>query len=382
MSSNSPFLSEELLSMQREIRRFVTEQVQPRADEWERDGAVPRDVLRAMGTAGFFSLRVPSEEGGLGLGPLGSVAFAEALATSTYGGFDITVLVHTDMASPHIIASGTPDQRARYVPGILSGEAITAIAVTEPDAGSDVAQLRTRAEPKDGGYLLNGTKLYITNGALGDVVVVAARTDPAHRYGISTFLVDRGTPGLHVARKLDKTGWLSSDTAELVFDDCWVASDQLLGTEHRGFYEIMRNFQNERLVLAAMAVGQSQTALDLAVRWTRARHVFGKALYEQGSVRQRLAMLQAKVDAARAGLYHAAWLLEHASPDSVRAVSGSKAFACELVNEVMYTCVQFHGGLGYMRESAIERMSRDARVLSIGGGATEVMLEEIAKRTA
>lgn len=210
--------------------------------------------------------------------------------------------------------------------------------------------------------------------------IVAARTDPDNRYGISMFLVPAHTEGFEVTRKLDKHGWLCSDTAELSLNDVWVSDDQLLGTPHRGFYATMQNFQNERMVLVGMGVGAAQTAIDLTNQYTQDRKAFGGHLYDLGAIRQRLAMNQAKVDAVRASMYHAAWM-EEQGLDNVKEMSGVKAWGCEVVNQVMYDCLQFHGGSGYMRDSAIERMTRDARILPIGGGATEVMLEEVAKRS-
>ena len=194
------------------------------------------------------------------------------------------------------------------------------------------------------------------------------------------FHVPAGTEGFSVAKKLDKHGWLCSDTAELTLDNVFVPDDMLLGTPHRGFYETMKNFQNERMVLIGMGVGAAQAAIDMTNEYCQNRPAFGGHLFDLGAIRQRMAMNQAKVDAARASMYHAAWLGDQGE-DNVKEMSGAKAFGCEIVNEVMYDCLQFHGGMGYMRESAIERMSRDARILPIGGGATEVMLEEVAKRS-
>jgi len=318
--------------------------------------------------------------GGLERGALASAVFSETLGRSTFGDFEVTVLAHTDMASPHLVHSGNEEQQDRYMERIIRGECITAIAVTEPDAGSDVAGIRTRAHHEGGDWVLNGFKLFITNGVYGDLFVVAARTQPDNPRGLSMFLVEADTPGLEVSRKLEKTGWLCSDTAELAFRDCRVPGENLLGTPHRGFYEIMRNFQNERLVLSGMRIGASQQALRITYDWTQSRKTFGGVLFDKQVIRQRLAMLQARVDAARQLHDHTAWLMEQ-GVDATREVSELKALAGELVNEVLYACVQFHGGLGYMRESAIERMARDARVMPIGGGATEVMLEEVAKRT-
>jgi len=371
--------TEELEAIRDHTIDFVRNEVMPNGNEWEADGRVPRDVLREMGALGMFSLRVPEKWGGVGLGPMASATFAEALGTSTFAGFDVTVLVHTDMAMPHLINAGTNEQLDRYLPSVLSGECILSIGVTEPDAGSDVAGIRTSAVRDGDGWRLNGSKMFITNAVHGDMTIVAARTKPDDRYGISMFLLDQGTEGFSVAKKLDKTGWRCSDTAELSFVDVWLPDSQLLGTLHRGFYETMRNFQNERMVLVGMGVGASQAAIDMTVEYTSERKAFGGHLFDLGAIRQRLAMRQAEVDAMRASLYHCAWLTEQGH-DTAREVSGLKAWACEVANRVMYDCVQFHGGMGYMRESAIERMSRDARILPIGGGATEVMLEEVAKR--
>jgi acyl-CoA dehydrogenase len=372
-------LDEDLLAIRRQTEEFVAKEIVPKADAWEEAGSVPRPVLLQMGELGFLGLRHPERYGGLAKGALYSAVFAEALASSTFGGFEVTVLVHTDMASPHLLHSGSEEQLERYMAKIIRGECLTAIAVTEPAAGSDVAGIRTTARRDGDDYVLNGSKFFITNGVTADLVIVAARTEPADPRGLSMFLVERGTPGLTVSRKLPKTGWLSSDTAELSFQDCRVPAANLLGTEHRGFYEIMKNFQNERLVLSGMCVGASQKALDLTVDWTRARGAFGGVLFDKQAIRQRLAMQQARTDAARQLLYHSAWLMEQ-GVDATREVSELKALAGELVNDALYDCVQFHGGVGFIRESAIERMSRDARVMTIGGGATEVMLEEVAKR--
>ncbi len=376
---NSIYLDEDLAALQRQTLEFVAREVVPQADAWERSGSVPRAVLRQMGELGFLGLRCPESYGGLGRGALASAVFSEALANSSYGGFEVTVLVHTDMASPHLLHSGSREQQERYLARIVRGECLTAIAVSEPAAGSDVAGMRTRARRDGDHFVLNGSKLFITNGVSADLLIVAARSDPANPRGISMFLVEQGTKGLSVSRKLEKTGWLSSDTAELAFQDCRVPAENLLGTLHRGFYEIMKNFQNERLVLSGMCVGASQKGLDLTYAWTQSRQAFGGVLFDKQVIRQRLAMLQARVDAARQLLYHCGWLMQQ-GVDATREVSELKALAGELVNEVMYACVQYHGGQGYMRESAIERMARDARVMSIGGGATEVMLDEVAKR--
>jgi acyl-CoA dehydrogenase len=364
--------------LREQVARFVAREVEPQGQAWEEAGSTPREVLRKMGAAGLLGLMVAPEFGGGGADALTNLVFAEALSQSTFGGFIITVLVHTDMASPHLHHAGTPQQQARWMPGITRGEIITAVGITEPGAGSDVAGLRTTARRDGEQWVLNGTKLFITNGVHADLYFIAARTGAA-RHAISIFAVEKGTPGFSVGRSLKKSGWLSSDTAELAFDDCCVPVGNLLGEEGQGFRAVMKNFQTERIALAAMAVGHSMRALDLAREHVMQRQAFGAPLWDKQAIRQRIAMLDAKTRAARAFMYHCAWAVTEGR-DVVQEVSMLKALTGELVNEVVGACQQFHGGMGYMRETAIERLWRDARVLAIGGGATEVMLDEAAKR--
>lgn len=373
--------SDDLAAIRAEIRRFVEEQVLSRGEAWEAAGEVPRQVLLDMGAIGFFGLRVPEEYGGVGMGHLASVVMAEEFGRSTFGGFSITSLVHTDLAMPYVVNFGSSEQKRAWLPSMITGETLTAIGVTEPDAGSDVAAIRTTARRDGDGHRLNGTKLYITNGGIADMVFIAARTDlevKASR-GISIFAVEKGTPGFEASRALSKMGWKSSNTAELVLDDCWVPDSHIVGELDRGFYSIMHNFQNERLVIMAMAMGEATKAIELTVEWVRNRKAFGSSLWSKQAIRQRLAMHAAEVEAARLLVYDAAWRADRGE-DVVKQVSMCKALAGELVNAVLYDCVQFHGGMGYLTESPIERMYRDARIHSIGGGATEVMLDEIAKR--
>jgi acyl-CoA dehydrogenase len=362
------------------LRRFVEKEVVPQAAAWEAQGSVPREVLRAMGKLGFLGLRYAEEYGGGALDARATALLAEELGRSTFGGFAITVLVHTDMASPHLVNAGTPEQIRKYLPRIVSGEAITAVAVTEPDAGSDVRSIRATARRHGDAWVLRGTKMFITNGALADLYFVAAKTDPAAgAKGVSMFIVEKGAPGFAVGRKLDKMGWRSSDTAELVFDECRIPAHNLLGEENLGFYAIMKNFQNERIAIAAMCMGEAAKAIELTLEYVRTRQAFGAPLWDKQAIRQRLAMLAARVEAGRQLVQHAA-ALDAEGRDCVKEVSMAKAYCAELLNEAVYDCLQFHGGFGYLKESAIERMYRDARVQSIGGGATEVMLEEVAKR--
>jgi acyl-CoA dehydrogenase len=379
--SRSACLGEEHEMLRAQVRRFVETEIKPHALAWEEQGFVPRAVLRRMGELGFLGIRYPEKYGGSEMDTLATVVLAEELGRSTFAGVAITVLVHTDMASVHLFNAGSEALKARFMPEVVAGAKIVAVGVTEPGAGSDVKAIRTSARREGDYYVLNGTKTFITNGVHADLTCVAARTDPTARpsRSVSMFLVEKGTPGFSVSRALDKHGWRSSDTAELAFDECRVPAGNLLGEEGQGFYAIMRNFQNERIVLGAMAMGEAQAAIALTLDWVTQRQAFGALLWEKQAIRQRLAMLASKVEAGRQLVHHAAWLDANGF-DATKEVSMVKAYCGELVNEVMYACVQFHGGMGFMRESTIERMARDARVQSIGGGATEVMLEEVAKR--
>ena len=364
--------------LREQVNRFITREVEPYAAAWEETGCVPREVLRKMGEAGLFGLMYESEYGGAEADALTNLVFAEALSQSTFGGFIITVLVHTDMASPHLHHAGSAAQKAKYLPGVITGETITAVAISEPGAGSDVAGMRTTARREGDEWVINGTKMFITNGVHANVYFVAAKTGTA-RHDMSMFIVEKGTPGFTVGRALKKTGWLSSDTAELIFDNVRIPADNLLGEEGKGFYSVMKNFQTERIALGAMAVGHCTRALELTLDYVRQRQAFGATLWDKQTIRHRIAMLDAKTRAARQFMYHCAWSVTQGH-DIVQEVSMLKALTGELVNEVLQTCQQFHGGMGFMRETPIERLWRDARVLGIGGGATEVMLEEVAKR--
>jgi acyl-CoA dehydrogenase len=298
----------------------------------------------------------------------------------------MAVGVHTDMASPHLYWTGSPELKDRYLPAICGGEKICAIAVTEPGGGSDVAAIRTRAVRDGGHYVLNGSKMFITNGAIADLYFVAARVpapegtgDPARRHrGISMFLVERGTPGFTVSRTLAKTGMMASDTAELAFQDVRVPGGNLLGQEGAGFYEVMRVFQRERLVASLHAVSMSERALEDTVAYVRERQAFGGPLSEKQVVRHKLADLATLVTAAKS-LTYAACLTFRAGEEAVREVSMAKLFTGEVANRIAFDCVQLHGGYGYMREYPIERFARDVRLFTIGGGTSEIMKEIIAK---
>ena len=380
--TTSPYFKLEHDMLRDQVRRFVEEEIKPYGDKWEEDGMIPRDVLKKMGANGFFGITFPEKFGGSAMDTIATAIFAEELGKCTFGGVTITALVHTDMSSVHIDNAGSEAMKAKWLPDIIAGNKIGAIGLTEPGAGSDLQGIRTKATKVDGGYIINGSKMFITNGASGDFVCTLVKTgDKNEKASRSStmFLVEKGMEGFSVAQKLQKQGWRCSDTAELLFEDCFVPEENIIGEENRGFYAAMKNLQNERTVISAMCIGEAQAAIDLTLDWVKTRKAFGGVLWDKQTIRQRLAMQAAKVEAGRQLVYFAAWK-DATGQDCVKEVSMLKAYCGELVNEVLYDCVQFHGGTGFIEESPINRMSRDVRVQSIGGGATEVMLEEVAKR--
>jgi acyl-CoA dehydrogenase len=285
---------------------------------------------------------------------------------------------HSNLCVNQIRRNGNEAQKRKYLPKLISGDHVGSLAMSEVGAGSDVMAMKLRADKKGDRYILNGTKFWITNATHADTLIVYARTGEGSR-GITAFIIEKDFKGFSIGQKIDKLGMRGSPTAELVFDDCFVPSENLLGEQDRGFYALVKNLQNERLVMGGQAIGEAAKAIEITLDWVAQRKAFGASLWSNPAIRQRLAMRAAQVEAARTLLYNTAWR-DTRGQDVNKEVSMLKALCGTLVNEVMYDCVQFHGGMGYMRESAIARMSRDARVQSIGGGATEVMLEEVAKR--
>jgi acyl-CoA dehydrogenase len=379
--NESDILSEEMRMLRAQIRRFVNEVIMPQADAWEESGNISRELFLELGKLGWLGMRHPEEYGGSGLGAMASVILGEELARCTYGGVAAAITVHSDMSISHIAHRGTHEQKQRYLPAACAGEKIGAICVTEPHAGSDVAGLKTRAVRDGDEWVIDGGKTFITNGIYGDIYIVAARTEPTAKgsRGISMFIVEKDTPGFKIARKFEKHGWRASDTAELFFDQMRVPAGNLLGEEGKGFYYIMSTFQNERLVAGAMSVGQCAKAIELTVDYVKTREAFGKTLWDQQVVRNKIGWMASKSAAARALVYQCAQMIDEGK-DTVREVSMLKAYACETLQEVVQGCLQLHGGTGFIIGTPIERMARDARILTIGGGATEVMLEEVCKR--
>jgi acyl-CoA dehydrogenase len=364
------------------VRSFVDKEVAPHVEEWETAGRIPKSIWPRMGELGFLGVEYDEKYGGAGADVLMSAVLHEECARSRSGSFAMAVGVHCDMASPHLYWTGSEALKERYLPPICRGEALTAIAVTEPGGGSDVAAIRTRAVKDGRQYVINGSKMFITNGALADIYFLAARVEAGEagkrHKGISMFLVERQTPGFSVSRTLDKMGMRASDTAELSFSDMRVPAENLLGREGVGFYEVMRVFQRERLVAGLHAVAMSERALQDTIAYVKERQAFGGPLSDKQVVRHKLADLATMIEAGR-WLTYAACHKFQAGEEAVREISMVKLFTAEMVNRVAYDCVQLHGGYGYMREYPVERFARDARLMTIGGGTSEIMRDIIAK---
>jgi acyl-CoA dehydrogenase len=378
-----PAFTEEHELLRRTVRAFVEKEVVPHVDGWEEAGRIPRAFWRRLGELGLLGLEFPPEYGGGGGDFLSSVVLGEEMARCRSGGVAFSVLVHTDMSSPWLTRYGTEAQKQRYLPGIVRGETVCALAITEPGVGSDMAGITTRAERDGDHYRLTGGKIFITNGVYGDLYFVAARTGAGtaerRHAGISMLLVERDTPGLTVSRKLDKMGMRASDTAELAFADCPVPAANLLGEEGRGFHQLAAGLQRERIMAAVLALSGAAQALEDTLGYLRERHAFGEPLAARPALRHRVADVATEIEAARRLVYHAAALYA-AGRECVTEVSMAKLFATEVANRAAYQAVQLHGGYGYMREFPVERFFRDVRLWTIASGTSEIMREIVARR--
>ena len=369
--------------LRKSVRAFVEKEVAPHVDEWETAGRIPKSFWRRLGEVGFLGLEFPVEYGGAGGDFLSSVVLGEEMARCRSGGVAFSVLVHTDMSSPWLTRYGNDAQKRKYLPGIIRGDTVCALGITEPGTGSDMANLSTRGVRNGDHYLLTGSKTFITNGVYGDLYFVAARTAPGtaerRHDGLSMFLVERGLPGFTVGRRLDKMGMLASDTAELAFHECPVPAENLLGAEGRGFQQLAAGLQRERIMAAVLALSGAAQAIEDTRAYLRERHTFGGPLSEKQALRHRMAEMVTEIEAARHLVYHAAGLY-NAGRDCITEVSMAKLFCTEVANRVAYQAVQLHGGYGYMREFPVERFFRDVRLWTIASGTSEMMKEIIAKR--
>ena len=373
---NDPFSTMERLQLRELTRAFVQREVAPHLADWERAGEVPRELHRKAAEIGLLGVGYPDSVGGQGGDALDVLVLTEELIQAGGSSGLLAALFTHGIALPHIVASGDEELIERFVRPTLRGEKIGSLAVTEPDGGSDVANLRTTAKLDGDEYVVNGAKTFITSGARADFVTTAVRTgDPGYR-GVSLLVVDRG---FTVTRRLEKMGWHCSDTAELSYVDVRVPRAHLVGEENTGFRQIMHHFASERISLAVQAYATAQRCFDLTLRWVRDRHTFGRPLASRQVVRHRLAEMARRTDVARTYVRHTA--LRVASGERlVTEVAMAKNTAVAACDYVVDQAVQLHGGLGYLRDAEVERHYRDARILGIGGGATEIMNEIIAKQ--
>jgi alkylation response protein AidB-like acyl-CoA dehydrogenase len=374
------FFTEEHDMFRKSVRDFVTKNLLPHANEWEEAEDYPKELFKTLADMNFLGIRYPEKYGGMGLDIFYDIVFYEELYRSRMPGLCLDVMVDTDMATPVLFKHGTEEQKTKYLTKMIKGEAVFAIGYTEPNAGSDVARIRSTAKKTDGGYLLNGSKIFITNGTWADYIIVAAKTDSTKDHkGITLFLLDTKTKGFTVGRKLKKLGHHTSHTAELFFDDCFVPENMVVGEVNKGFYYIMEGFQTERIMGSVGVIALAQVALEDAVSYSKERMTFGKPISQHQAIAHKMVDMATQLEAARQLAYNGAWLLDQGE-DATKEISMAKLYSCEVANKVTYDAIQVFGGYGYMEEYPVARAYRDARMFTIGAGTTEIMKEIIAKR--
>lgn len=375
----SPFETPERTALRKTVRRFMENEVLPYLGDWERAGELPRDLHRKAGELGLLGVAFPEHAGGGGGDYLDALTVTEEIHYAGGSGGLIASLFTCGIAVPHLAEAGDDGQLAKWVRPTLAGEKIGALAVTEPDGGSDVASVRTTARREGDHYLVDGAKTFITSGCRADFVTTVVRTGEPGAHGISLLVVERGTPGFTVTRKLEKMGWHCSDTAELSYVDVRVPADNLVGAENTGFAQVATQFVTERLSLAVQAYATAQRALDLTIEWCRLRETFGRPLISRQLVQHTLVEMARRIDVARTYVRQTAQ--RHvAGAEVVAEACFAKNTAVEAGEWVVHEAVQLHGGLGYMAESEVERHYRDMRILGIGGGTDEILAQLAAKR--
>jgi acyl-CoA dehydrogenase len=362
---------EEHIIFRDSLRKFLDREIVPDFEQWEKDGIVPRSAWKKMGENGFLCPWVEEKYGGAGADFLYSVIICEEMFYRGITG--LVAPLHSDIIVPYIDSYGSEEQKTKWLPGCVTGDILTAIAMTEPNTGSDLAAIRTTAVRDGDSYVINGQKTFISIGLVSDLVIVVAKTDPKAGYkGVSLICVEAGTPGFNRGRKLEKMGWHSQDTAELSFEDCRVPVSNILGAEGKGFYYLMQKLQRERLVASLMAQGMAEAMLDMTVKYCKERMIFGSPV---GSFQHNTFKIVDMATEIQLGRTFIDSLIEEhlAGEDITQKVSMAKAWIPEMANRVAYHCVQLHGGYGYMEEYPICRFTRDARVIAIFAGTTEVM---------
>ncbi len=373
-----PPFTPEHQELRESIRGFILKELAPHADQWERDRWFPNEVFEKLAGNGFLGLKYPEEYGGQGGDYLHDAVFTEELVHCGSGGLGAGIGAHIGIATPPIFKFGTEDQKQRYLVPAIAGKKIAALGITEPDAGSDVAGLKTTAKKVDGGWQVNGSKMFITNGVRADFVVTAVKTTgEGGHHGISFLIVDTDQPGF-VAEKIEKMGWHASDTALISMDDVFVPEENLLGRENEGFYLIMANFQWERLLMALGSVAAMQSAFDKTLQFALERKAFGREIGHFQVIRHKFAEMAVTIETGRALTYHALRLF-HDGHDAIKEVTMAKLATQRAAFDLADTCLQIHGGAGYMVEYGIERACRDLRLGPIGGGTDEIMKEILGK---
>ena len=375
---NYPQFTAEHNALRKTVREWCLKDLYPNTHEWEAKRLFPREVFDKAAELGLLGIRVPEEYGGLGLDWWYTAAYAEEMVNCGMAGLTMALLVQSDMATPVIGEIGNDYHKRNFWMPAVKGQAIAALGVTEPDAGSDVAAIRTTARRDGDDYVINGSKTYITNGTRADFITLAVRTGGPGHGGISLVLFPTDTKGFRITRKLEKMGNHCSDTAELSFEDCRIPVKNLLGEENQGFYSIMMNFQGERLVGALSAVAGAQLILDKTIQWCQDRKTFGRSLTGHQTVRHSLVQLEAELEAARQLAYRATDLMAR-NKDAMREITMAKLIGGETANRVVDRCLQLWGGMGYMDEADVSRSYRDVRLITIGGGASEIMREILTK---
>ena len=372
------YFSEEHEMFRKSLRDFLKREVKPNLNQWEKDGKIPKEIWKKMGEMGFLGLSFPEKYGGSNLDFFFEVVLNEEMGRLNSGGFTVTQQAVQYMSGPYILKYGSDLLKSKYLPGIISGDLISCIGITEPNAGSDVQNIQTNAIKKGDNYIVNGSKTFITNGVYGDFIVTVVKTDPAAKSkGISLLVIDLDSPGI-TKTKIDKLGWRSSDTAELSFDNVVVPSENLVGEEGKGFYYLMNGLQLERLCFMPSSIATMEFAISESLNYMNERKAFGKSINKLQVLRHGIAQLSSEIEALKVFSYYCCSLYDKKIYD-VKLCSMGKLLCTELHEKVSTQCLQFFGGNGYTEDYPMARMYRDSRVGTIGGGTSEIMRDIIAK---
>lgn len=376
----APYFTEEHDLLRKTIRQFIEKEVSPFLNEWEESGEFPKEIMKRMGELGFLGLRYPKEVGGQGWDYFAGIVFAEELTRTGFGGFPMAVAVQTDMATPPILEFGNADQKESFLTPALKGEKLAAIGISEPNYGSDVAAIQTRAVKDGNEWVINGAKMFITNAPRADFITLVVRTSDTPGYkGLSMILVEMDRPGITISKKLDKVGMRSSDTAEIIFEDVRVPLENLLGREGNGFAQIMWELQGERMIAAAGSIGMAEYAYEYAYRYAKERKQFGQPIANFQVISHLLVEMKTEIEVCKEMTYALAYRFSKGEVPS-KEISMVKMAAAQTAYWVADRALQILGGNGYMMEYPIQRIWRDSRLYRIGAGTDEVMKEIIAKQ--